>query len=311
VLICFGGADSRDHTSAAIEALAPLAGSLHVTVVLGAANRNVTTVERACRILRDHDLLVAPPDFATILAKSSLAIGAGGTMAWERACLGVPAVAFGIAANQVRVLEYLFEAGCALGLAELFDPDVEAIRSCVSVAQRNPAMMAGMARRATAVVDGNGARRVADAMLPGAVTFRAATLLDSEMIFAWRNHPAIRAVSRNPAEIPRDTHRRWMEATLRDAGRALLVAECGGQPVGIVRFDFDGEAATISVYRAPASDKRRIGLIPRAVAWIEDNRPDIRRIVAEVMDGNTTSLSAFESAGFVERERVLERRVGR
>jgi spore coat polysaccharide biosynthesis predicted glycosyltransferase SpsG/RimJ/RimL family protein N-acetyltransferase len=311
VLICFGGADPRDHTSAAVEALAPLAESLHVTVVLGPANRNAAAVERACRRLSDHDLNVAPPDFAAILSKSGLAIGAGGVMAWERACLGVPAVAFGIAPNQVRGLEYLFDAGCAVGIAELFEPDVEAIRSCLSAALRNPAMLAGMARRAAEIVDGNGASRVADLMMPATVTFRAARMTDSEMIFNWRNHPAIRSVSRDTAEIPAEVHRRWMDASMRNPGRALLVAECGSEPVGIVRFDFDGDTARISVYRAPESERRRIGLIPHAVEWLGENRPDIRRIVAEVMAGNAASQSAFESAGFVEKERVLEKELSR
>jgi RimJ/RimL family protein N-acetyltransferase len=98
-----------------------------------------------------------------------------------------------------------------------------------------------------------------------------------------------------------------MHSALSDAGRTLLVAECASQPVGIVRFDFDGDTATISVYRAPDSEKRRIGLIPRAVEWLTTNRPGIRRIVAEVMAGNATSQLAFESAGFVEKERVLEK----
>jgi RimJ/RimL family protein N-acetyltransferase len=232
-------------------------------------------------------------------------------MAWERACLGVPTVAFGIAPNQVRVLEYLFGAGCALGLAELFEPDVEAIRSCVYVALSNPAMMAVMARRASAMVDGDGARRVADVMLAGPVTFRAASMADSEMIFNWRNHPAVRSVSLNSDEILPEAHRAWMDATMRNAARTLLVAECSGEPVGIVRFDFARDAATISVYRAPGSEQRRVGLIPRAVEWLADNRPDIRRIVAEVKADNFTSLSAFESAGFVERQRVLEKDMDR
>ncbi len=311
VLICFGGADPRDHTSAAVEALAPLCASRHVTVVLGAANPNVAAVERACRKLRDHDLLVAPPDLPSILAKTSLAIGAGGTMAWERACLGVPAVAFGIAPNQVRALESLFDAGCALGLAELFEPDVDAIRSCIAVALGNATLMAGMSRRASAIVDGNGARRVVDVMLPSAVTFRVATMADGETIFNWRNDAAVRSVSMDSSEILPETHRLWMQAITKDASRALLVAECSGQPVGIVRFDLNGDAATISIYRAPASEERRLGLIPRAVEWLADNRPDIRRIVAEVKSDNTTSLRAFGSAGFVEKKRVLERDIGR
>ena len=307
VLVCFGGADSRDHTSAAVEALQPLAKSLRVTVVLGAANAHRANVVTACRTLPNHEILATPPNLPTLLAASDLVIGAGGTMTWERACVGVPTIAVGIAANQVDVLQRLLEDGYALGIPEMFEPDVAAIRALVVTALRSPAMVAGMARRALTLVDGKGARRVVDAMLPGEVTFRAATSADSDAILRWRNHPSIRAVSLEPREIGPQAHREWMEATLRDSQRTLLIAEQRAEPIGVVRFDFSDDVTTISLYRVPGSDGFRAGVLRNAIEWLRSNRPEISRVVAHVRADNARSFAAFRAAGFRETAHELVR----
>jgi UDP-2,4-diacetamido-2,4,6-trideoxy-beta-L-altropyranose hydrolase len=307
VLVCFGGADSHDHTSAAVEALTPLAKSLQVVVVLGAANANAAAVANACRNLPNHEILITPPNLATLLAQADLAIGGGGTMTWERACVGVPTVAVGIAANQVRVLKRVLEAGYALGIPEMLEPDVAAIRALVLTALRSPAMLAGMARRGLALVDGNGVQRVADAILPREVSFRPATMADSGVILAWRNHPSVRAASLDTDAIRPEVHQQWMEATLRNPDSALLIGERAAEPVGVVRFDFSDDVAKISLYRVPGSAGIRAGLIRNSVEWLRLNRPEISRVVAHVRSDNQASFGAFLSAGFIETTRELVR----
>ena len=170
--------------------------------------------------------------------------------------MGVPSIAFGIAANQLRVLQGLFDAGCAAGEAALPEPDVERIAPWIDFALADVQKMRGMAAKASELVDGQGARRVADALLTVPIRFRPATLRDAADLLRWRNHPRVRAASRDHGEIDLPRHTAWLQEVLTDPARVLLIAECGEHPVGVVRFDFEDRGALISVYRTPGTPGR-------------------------------------------------------
>jgi UDP-2,4-diacetamido-2,4,6-trideoxy-beta-L-altropyranose hydrolase len=306
LLICFGGSDPGNHTRACLEALEALAPRFPVTVVIGRANPHGESVTAAARRVPGTRVLGDPPDLPKLMADADLIVGAGGTMTWERACLGVPTLAIGIADNQAAVLEGLFAAGAAVGETRMPVPDVERMREWLAVALRSPELLSGLANRARALADGEGARRVADAMSPGSLSFRAARPEDRDATHAWRNSEQIRAVSGHSREIALDEHRAWFERTLANPQRVLLIAEVAGRPVGVVRFDIDDPAtAVISVYRVPDSKPARLGLVRGAVEWLRENRPHVTRIVATVMAGNEASYRAFMSAGFHEASREL------
>ncbi len=226
-------------------------------------------------------------------------------MNWERACLGVPTVAFGIAENQRTVLEALIEAGCVLGMPQLRTPDVEAMAVWFTGALKSPALLRGLARRTAELTDGLGADRVADSMFPSSLEFRRATMDDAELVFRCRNDSAVRSASLDSREIPRDTHDAWMKQTLSSRERILLVAERGGMPQGVVRFDLRPPEATISVYRVPSNGNARLGLVRQATMWLRAMHPEVRRIVAEVLPANTASLAAFHAAGYHDGKYVL------
>jgi UDP-2,4-diacetamido-2,4,6-trideoxy-beta-L-altropyranose hydrolase len=305
LVVCFGGADPAGHTRAAIDALAPLAGRLErVDVVAGAANPDRDRVAEAVATLPNALFHGATGDLAALLDAADLAIGAGGTMNWERACLGLPTLAFGIADNQRPVLTSLIEAGCVIGVAAMPIPDVRRMSAWLACVIDNPALLLGLSRRSAALVDGRGAERVADALLPDALEFRRATRADEENILRWRNDPSVRGMSANADWIERDAHATWLRGILDDPRRILLVAERNGEPAGVVRFDLAPPEATISVYRVPAATARG-GLVRQASSWLRAHQPGIRRIVAEVLPQNAVSLTAFRAAGYHEAKNVL------
>jgi RimJ/RimL family protein N-acetyltransferase len=306
-VICFGGADLHNHTGAALQALrAHSSGIDCVDVVVGPSNPHRELIAALCAGIPNAVLHCPASDIAGLLAKADLAIGAGGTMNWERACLGVPTVAFGIAPNQRKGLDALIEAGCVLGISEMQTPDIERMEACVSSALGNPPLLRGLARRTAALTDGLGAERVADAMIPAPLAFRRATIDDSEMIFRCRNDAAVRGASLDSREISREAHDTWMGQTLSSPTRVLLIAEHGGEPQGVVRFDLRPTEAVISVYRVSAGSNARLGLVRQATAWFRNNYPNIRRIVAEVLPGNTISLAAFRAAGYHDGKFILD-----
>lgn len=299
VLVCFGGSDPHNHTAAALRALAPLADRLPggIDVVVGPANHRGAEIAAACSALPGARLHAPALAMAELLARADLAIGAGGTMNWERACLGVPSLVFAVADNQRPGLEALITAGAVVGNASLAVPDATPIGHWLAVLAANAPLLRGLASRSAALVDGLGTRRVAAQLLPATLHFRPATREDSANLLSWRNAPAVRSASLDARPIAATTHSIWLERTLADRTRRLLIAECGPVTVGVVRFDLAPPRAYISVYRTTAGPPG-LGLIRQAMAWLSRHHPEIRTTVAEVLPGNSASLAAFQGAGF-------------
>ena len=104
VLVFFGGVDPQNYTGQTIEALtAPELAHLAVDVVLGLQCPHREAVEILVE-KRSHTTLHGPqPSLAGLIARADLAIGAGGSTIWERFCLGLPAISFVVAANQLKL----------------------------------------------------------------------------------------------------------------------------------------------------------------------------------------------------------------
>jgi UDP-4-amino-4,6-dideoxy-N-acetyl-beta-L-altrosamine N-acetyltransferase len=74
-------------------------------------------------------------------------------------------------------------------------------------------------------------------------SLRAATEADIDLIWRWRNHPKVRAVSFTTHEIDIDEHRAWFAAVLKNSTRRVLIYSEGGVPAGVVLFsDIDPAA---------------------------------------------------------------------
>ncbi|NNJ72969.1 MAG: hypothetical protein HKP09_07285, partial [Enterobacterales bacterium] len=56
---------------------------------------------------------------AELLAKADIAIGAGGSITWERMFLGLPAIVFTVADNQVDVANHLNSLGFIFYLGDI------------------------------------------------------------------------------------------------------------------------------------------------------------------------------------------------
>jgi spore coat polysaccharide biosynthesis predicted glycosyltransferase SpsG len=104
--------------------------------------------------------LLAADEIARCMAVADLAIGAAGTSAWERCCLGLPSIMLTIADNQREIAKTVASAGAAidLGPAEEVAPErlVSVIRQLLHSAEERRSMSAAAAR----LIDGGGARRI-------------------------------------------------------------------------------------------------------------------------------------------------------
>ena len=167
-----------------------------------------------------------------------------------------------------------------------------------------------ISRKGIKAVDGCGVLRVVGNLGCSGIDIRTARHDDSEKLFEWRNHPTVRAVSRSTELITWESHQKWFASVLASHDRLLLVGQHEGLPVGVVRFDIQGDEAEVSIYLVPEIKKSARGqdLLQSAERWFIVNRPQVCKIRAHVRGGNERSQRLFSGAGYqVESTNYLKR----
>ncbi|MDX9742086.1 MAG: UDP-2,4-diacetamido-2,4,6-trideoxy-beta-L-altropyranose hydrolase [Gammaproteobacteria bacterium] len=301
VLVFFGGVDAANQTGRVI-ALLPRALSPHVAVdvVIGAAHPHRAGIEAAC-LHAGYGCHVQTDRMAELMAAADLAIGAGGTTVWERACVGLPALVWPVAENQRAQVATAADAGLLHAPLQVGDDDEALLRQIAALCD-SPHLLRALSTAGAATVDGAGAARVCRALGCTGVTMRPAVAADGDRLFAWRNREAVRRVSRNRDPIARPAHDAWLADTLGRADRRLLVGERDGQALGVVRFDLAGDEAEVSIYLTPGEHGAGAGgdLLAAAERWLALERPaGVCNIRAEVVGDNASSRHMFLSAGYL------------
>lgn len=299
ILVFFGGVDADNYTGLALEALATLANkAIKIDVVIGAQHPYREQIQQSC-IEQGYECYVHTSRMAELMAEADLSIGAGGTATWERCCLGLPAMSLCVAENQRKQIADAAEVGLLYAISSE-DSLVDAIRSHAKTLLENPALLKLISRTQMNAVDGKGVTRIVSAMGVSVVEIRRANERDSKTLFDWRNHPVIRAVSRNGSLITWEDHQRWFTSVMANPDRELLIGSIDGQPIGVVRFDKEGDVAEISIYLAPDGGFAGQGrnLLLGTEQWLKNNRSDIKSIRAGVLGENEASKNLFMGTNY-------------
>lgn len=299
ILVFFGGVDADNYTGLAIGALAGMdIEGIAVDVVIGAQHPRRSDIEKICATL-GYVCHVQTSRMAELMAAADLAIGAGGTAAWERCCQGLPALSLCVAENQRKQIADAAEAGILYAPSGEEDP-AALIRQHTKALIENPSLLKLISAIGMGVVDGNGVARVASTMNVLGIELRPAIDTDSQKLFEWRNHPTIRAVSRNSMPIAWEDHQKWFDSLKLSKEKTLLVGCVEDKSVGVVRFDTEGDVAEISIYLVPEGGFTGQGrnLLLIAEQWLKAKRPDIKRIKANVLGKNCISQRLFVNANY-------------
>lgn len=167
LLVAMGAADADNVTGKALDAIAGSRLDCAIDVVLGAgAPHRGAIAERIATLPQPARLHVGIGVAAMIalMTRADLAIGAGGTMSWERCCLGLPTLVVTTGANQEVHAANLAASG-AVWLAGT-DADVSAEILCTDLLAlaADAAARRRMSAAAACVCDGRGADRAAAAL---------------------------------------------------------------------------------------------------------------------------------------------------
>jgi UDP-2,4-diacetamido-2,4,6-trideoxy-beta-L-altropyranose hydrolase len=164
-LVSLGLTDLGGVTARVVDALAEVMGEAALDVVVGAGAPSLPRLRALAEADARLRLHVDTPDMARLMTEADIAVGAGGSTTWERACLGLPSVTVVLADNQrsqARALD-------AQGLTLTVEAGATGFAGDLAEAWRRLSGDAGlrrrMAQRTMEVCDGRGAERVAGAIV--------------------------------------------------------------------------------------------------------------------------------------------------
>lgn len=165
IVVAFGGSDPHNATGACAEALHQALPEIELDLVVGAASPHGPALQARWAGVQRVSVAIGVSDVARRFAQADLFVGAGGSMTWERACLGLPGITLPIAPNQQALCARLAAVGEGIDLG-LYEPAATGpLLLAVQALRDDPQRLAAMAGALFNRCDGQGAERVADAVM--------------------------------------------------------------------------------------------------------------------------------------------------
>lgn len=304
ILIFFGGTDSFNLTALVLKVLSlPEFSQFGVDVIIGANHKHREQIE-AIALQRPGTVLYGPRShLADLMAEADLSIGAAGGTTWERMCLGLPSLVISIAENQLQGARSLADKKLIRYVGHHSDNVSEILRRELNDLMNNESVLRQLAVRNQQLVDGMGAPRVVETLIPSPKTqfnLRKAEVRDIFIYYDWANDPTVRRSGFHSEPITWEIHQQWFLKKIEDAGSHLFVLEASGLPVGQIRFerrddDLDIGYSLDTVVRGRGWGKFLIILGIRSLMNLDSSR-----LRAVVKYENTASRSIFHGIGFSE-----------
>jgi UDP-2,4-diacetamido-2,4,6-trideoxy-beta-L-altropyranose hydrolase len=300
ILVSFGQVDPENATALALDAieLSGFAGA--VDVVLGQAAPNLSAIRR--RAKHRVTLHVNASNMPALMATSDFSIGAGGTTAFERCCVGLPALVVEIAENQQGVIRALTAARAIESAGPRASVTKETLADILKALLSDSAKLAAMAATGAALVDGRGAERVFVAAIGEekskdgrAVRVRVAEEPDEAWLLDLQAKPETRLYSSNPTAPTAEEHAAWFAKTRKDPTRLLMIVEADGKAAGMLRLDRRPENHIVNIAVDPAFHRSGIGA---AALRLASRISPGKTLLAQVHEGNAASLALFSAEGY-------------
>ena len=266
---------------------------------MGATAPHLAAVQQQAQSLPwPVEIRVNADNMAELMAHADLAIGAAGSTAWERCCLGLPSIVLVLADNQRAIASQLHAAAAARQL------DIHAAqfgRELAKVLQHTDAIAwAKCSRHAAALLDGEGVHRVAAALadIDAEPALRPLTEADVEQIWQWRNHPQIRQWMFHGDEITLEQHWQWYRSQSHNADVHLCLFTRGAAQ-GFVHFRHLGSRVyEWGFYLSPDSPPGNGRHLGRAALDYAFNTLCAHKVYARVLAYNARSLALHRKLHF-------------
>lgn len=170
ILIFFGGSDMSNETTKVLEAVRLLnRPEIAIDVIVGEANPHKEQVRQLCANMSNATFYCNVDNMAQMLARSDLAIGAGGSTTWERCCLGVPSLVLSIADNQKAIATECYKVGACNYLGDSNNATSLQVANEINKMLHNPELLLNYGQKAVDLVDCKGVLRVGKILLERSV----------------------------------------------------------------------------------------------------------------------------------------------
>jgi len=304
VMITFGGDDLRNLTPKILKILNENYPSLNKKIVIGSGFNNVSDIEK----LKDEktELIYYPhaDGMLNTMLESDITISAGGQTLYELARVGVPTIAISVAHNQTHNVENWQKVGF-IELAGYWD-DENLLKNILDKLELLKDRKIRLEKKniGQEAVDGKGALKIAKYSLnryySNKITLRPAMYRDVRNIFELSNDNDVRENSFNHSKIRFEDHEKWFKSKIEDENNIFLVVNIQDNFAGQVRFELEGDSATVSI--SIKEEFRELGLgknfLKKAIDYLKVNSPQISMVNAYIKDNNPSSLKLFEKMDF-------------
>jgi UDP-2,4-diacetamido-2,4,6-trideoxy-beta-L-altropyranose hydrolase len=165
LLVSLGLMDLGGVTGRVLNLIMPLLAGMEVDVVVGAAAPSLAWLRSLEAREPGVRLHVDSRGMARLISMADIGIGAGGVSTWERAALGLPSVSLILADNQRSLALGLERRGASLAIEARGDGLTREAPQALERLLADGDLRQRMSEVSTALCDGRGAHRVAQAVL--------------------------------------------------------------------------------------------------------------------------------------------------
>lgn len=162
ILICMGGADLTGETVKVLSTLMhPKLKQIVADIVCGQNHPEFELLQTLARERGAVNLYTSLPSLADLMLKADLMICAGGSMNWERLCLGLPGIIISTADNQFIPSQCLAADNYGWFAGRTEQVTVEHLQHLILELLSEPDLCIKQSLAGLALIDGLGAKRVA------------------------------------------------------------------------------------------------------------------------------------------------------
>ena len=116
----------------------------------------------------------------------------------------------------------------------------------------------------------------------------------------------VKKYSPNSEKLEWEKYKSWYEFWLRSPYYLIYVIKnTNGKIIGQIRYEIDGEIATISIYFDKDNRGKGLGqvFVERSIEWLKFEMKDVKLVLACILEENENSIKMFVNSNFVFDEK--------